>query len=369
MPEPEYNHGGIKDAANPVLPDHSRGADSGRSLAMQKKPATPTEESRLRWYRSAQTVSLIVLMFCGFLLPGQLLGAPDRPTVNTESSASQAPDFPLRDEDRGIRVYDVVDILTAGQEASLEGELARLRGLGIEALIYTRISDDSTAASQEFADRLRSEWSVQSVDGVDNGIVYLITVNPAAPETNSILISTGANTFPIRQLDHATMQNLLDGEISPQVEEGEFNQALLFGVRRVLNHADYTPPEPAGLSPWQDNLRFGSNILAASLLQLAAIGYFLVPALRDRQLSLLPSVASLSIYAVMTGALAIVTGIVAIASRNAFGSLAALGVVFWAGCVVPILIGFLSRRRDQPEPTRHEHTALDPAPMIGQSNG
>jgi uncharacterized membrane protein YgcG len=289
--------------------------------------------------------------------------------TGTTSGAVQVEEFPERNQDRDIRVHDTTDILTMAQEQSMEGELTRARGLGVEALVYTRMSDDSATESQAFADRLRVEWGVDSGDGADDGFVYLITVNPAAPDTNSILISTGANTLPIRQLDQSTMQGILDTEMAPQIEEGEFNQALLFGVRRVLNHADYSPPAPPDPTPWQADFQVASNLLGAGLLQLAVIGYFLAPALRERKFTLLPSTRSLTIYAAVIGTLAVGTGIVAIASRSTFGSLAALGVVIWAGCFVPLLIEFPFRRSESPASMLPAPVDTGATAMTGQVNG
>jgi uncharacterized membrane protein YgcG len=162
------------------------------------------------------------------------------------------------------------------------------------------------------------------------------------------------------------MQDVLSQEMAPQIEDGKFNIALLFGVRRVLNHAEYSPPNPPARTALRDDLRFVSNILAAGLLQLAAIGYFLVPAMRERRLTFLPSARSLAIYAVAIGCLAVATGIVAIAGRSTFASLTALGVVLWVGGVLPILIGHLSRQDEQHTPRALESAGPKPAQMIGR---
>lgn len=352
--------------------DNPGALDSGQFGPVTTIMTPPTEMTVQVRRQLARTVGVVILLFGGFLVPTFVAASTSHSGYETGSSASQTEPFAERDDDRERRVYDrvpIAGILTPAQVESLEGELERARGLGVEALVYARTSGDSAAESQAFADRLRIEWGVESVDARDDGIVYLITVNPAAPETNSIHISTGANTFPIRQLDQSTMQGILDNEMAPQIEEGEFNQALLFGVRRVLNHAEYSPPAPPDLSSWRNDFRFASNVLGAGLLQLAVIGYFLTPALRERRLTLLPSTRSLAIYAVVIGTLAVGTGIIAIAGRGTFGSLVSLGVAIWAGCIVPVLIGFLSRRRESHISTQYEPLDTGATRMIGQLNG
>jgi len=326
---------------------------------------TPANIAAYVHHRTAKFVTAVVVMFALLAPPSPVTASTDQPGNRSETDAMQPAGFPERDEDREIRVYDKADILTDAQEESMENDLDRANGAGVEVLVYTRISDDSREDSQVFADQLRAEWGVESGVGDDDGLVYLVSVGSAASEMDSIVVSTGGNTFPIRQLDKATFEGIFDNEVTPQIEDGEFNRALLFGIRRVLNFAEYSPPDPSPLTPVQDHFRLAAAILAAGLLQLAVIGYFLVPALRERRLSFVPATRSLAIYATVLGALGVGTGIVAIAGRSTFGSLTSLGVVIWAGCIVPLLIGYRSRRREQ---SAADHPAIARQSAIGPLN-
>jgi len=340
-----------------------RVSDSGKCDSMATKSTPPAQNARRLRHRAATLLAVVVITIVVIASPSMAAVSAGQPGLTSMPGSMQSGELPVRKEDRDIRVYDKADILTGSQEAALEVDLARASRLGVEILVYTRLSAESRDESQAFADQLRAAWGVESAEGAGDGLTYLISVGPESPDIDTVVISSGANTFPIRQLDQATMQGILDDEMTPQVEEGEFNRALLDGVRRVLNLADYSPPDPAALSPTQHHFRFAAVILAAGLLQVAAIGYFLVPALRERRLTLLPTSGSLAIYAVALGVLAVATGIVAIIGRSTFGSLTSLGAVIWAGCIVPLLIGFLSRRREEPDAVQHARvraTAIGP---------
>ncbi len=278
-------------------------------------------------------------------------------------------------------MYDEANVLTSEEVESLERELARARTLGVEILVYTRKSPDTPEQSQSFADQLRIEWGVESSVGADDGLVYLVNIQDAdslmidtgvSGRAPSVVASSGANTLPIRQMNQETLQNVVDEEMNPSLLDGDFNLSILYGVRRVINFAEYSPPDPAPLSAIQNRLNSVSWFLVAGLAQVVVIGYFVVPVIREKRLTLVPTTRSLGIYAVTIGSCSVLVGIVSIAGRNPVGSLTALAAVIWAGCAVPLLIGALSRRRQRPpisHVSRHSVTdvanASQPATAIG----
>jgi uncharacterized membrane protein YgcG len=279
----------------------------------------------------------VMVLVAALLFDANVTTAQDSP----EASGAALP--PRLDTER--HVYDNANLLTDDQEESFESDLARARRLGIETVVYTRISMDDIQESQEFADRIRTEWRVESAEGADDGVVYLVTYNPSNLETNSITVSWGANTWPVRQLDEATFKDIVDDEMRPAMDDGEADLALMYGVRRVLNYAEYSPPNPAPLTSLQRTLGDFANIGTALLLQSVVVGYLLVPVIRERRFTLMPSATSLGWYAVVLALLAIVAGILAIAARSAFGSLTALAVFTWAACGVPWLASLFTRVR------------------------
>lgn len=290
----------------------------------------------------ALMVGAMLLIGIGLMTPAVASPAPSWP--ESRAVFLQPDEFPERNPNRAGGVYDTVDILTTAQEKSIQTDIARASRLGIEMLVYIRMSDDSAAQSQDFADRLNAEWGVESSDGANDGLVYLVTVNPMEPETNSVVISAGDAALPIRQLDQAGLQRILETEMAPEVADGEFNTAIQFGLRRVLNAVEYSPPNPEPLSSLQQSVHKTATILGTALLQLAVLGFFVVTIVRERRLTVSPTSRTLGIYAVGLAVASIVVGIVAIVGRNAFGSLAALATLIIATCFIPLLIGSMNKR-------------------------
>jgi len=295
--------------------------------------------------------------------------APAPESSTSRAATGQMDEVPERIPGREGNVYDTVDILTESQEDSIQNDLDRASWLGVEILVYTRMSDDSAAESQDFADQLNAQWNIESADGANDGIVYLVTVNPADPESNSIAISTGDQALPIRQLDRTTLQEILETEMAPAIDEGEFNTAIQYGVRRVLNYREYTPADVAPLTDMQQTFNTAASILGAGLVQVAIYGYFLVPIVRERRMTVVPSSRSLAVYAVTLSIASVITGLVAIVGRHAWSSLAALGLLIVATCLIPLLIGYRSRHRRQNREVHVRRRALPGAPTIGRAHG
>jgi uncharacterized membrane protein YgcG len=349
---------------------------------MTTMPTTrPAKRSTARnhWVRSAAVIFCII---CGICATPALAWASAQQAGHSTVNQAQTGDFPSRDEDRDRRVYDNANVLTPAQVESLENELARARRLGVEILVYTRRSHDTPEQLQAFADQLRTEWGVETAAGADDGLVYLVNIEntdsliaeSGFPEpVPSVVASLGTNTMPIRQLNQDMFQDIVDDEMNPTLQEGDFNLSILYGVRRVINYAEYSPPDPASLTSTQERLNSVSRFLAACLAQIVVIGYFVVPVIREKRLSLVPTTRSLGIYAVTIGACSVLVGIVSIAGRSPLGSLTALAALIWAGCVVPLLVGALSRRRQRPRLSHvSQHTVTDitrasqPATAIGR---
>ena len=297
---------------------------------------TTATQTLHRWIHASSV--LVVLLALLMPIASEPAGAQDAAPV----------DLPSRRGDRDIRVYDTAGILTPDEEESLESDLRRASRLGIEMLIYTRMSSDPAETQQLYADALRSEWGVTSGPDADDGIVYLLNVSPDNPDENDIYISRGENALPIRQLDDERLREIVETEIRPAVDEGRFSYAFYYGVRRVLNYAEYSPPNPPSLSGTQEQVGMIARVLAAIAGQVAIIGYVVAPVFTHRRLSLLLPRTSLAWYALIVGGLGIVTGLSGIVGRHAFASLMGLALVVWAGGIVPALSRWLAPK-DQRE--------------------
>ncbi len=336
---------------------------------MMTQPAQTCVHGTVTAKRVARALAIgaLLLVAAGlglFSTPGSAQTVPVLPVTSLQADA-----FPERNPNRDGDVYDTVGILTAAQEKSIQTDIIRASGLGVDMLVYTRMSGDSAEESQAFADRLNTEWDVESSDGANDGLVYLVTVNPVDPGTNSLVISAGEAALPIRQLDEAALQRILEADIVPEVEDGQFNTAIQFGIRRVLNAMEYSPPNPEPLSPAQQALRTAANILGVTLLQLSVLGFFVVAIVRERRFTVSPTAGSLGLYAILLAASSIVVGIVAILGRNAFTSLTALSMLVIATCVIPLLIGVTNNRAERRDAIHVRPRGNRPTPGIGVVDG
>ncbi len=311
---------------------------------MTRRPASTCvfEASFRNQLVRALTICILLLIGIGFVTP--LVAGPALPGSNRLTASLQPDPFPERNPNRVGGVYDTVDILTTAQEKSIQTDITRASRLGVEMLVYTRMSEESAEESQAFADRLNAEWGVESSDGANDGLVYLVTVNPLDPDTNSVVVSAGEGALPIRQFDEAAMRQVLETEMAPEIADGEFNTAIQFGLRRVLNAVEYSPPSPEPLSSVQQTLNVTANILGAALLQFSVLGFFAVTIAREKRFTLSPDTGSLGIHAACLAVASIIVGLVSIAGRNTFGSLTALGMLVISTSVIPLLIGFMRQR-------------------------
>ncbi len=260
--------------------------------------------------------------------------------TNTAAADDLAPRF-----DQDQRLYDNANLLTDDQDQSFESDLARASGLGIEMVVYTRISTDDEQASQAFADQIRTAWQVESLPGADDGIVILLTYDPSDLENHSVVVSEGEHAFPIRQLTSDGYQEILVNEMRPELLKGNFDFALMYGIRRVLNYAEYSPPNPEALTDRQLSIGNLARIAAAVTLQAAILGYVVAGVVSRRRLTLRPTPRSLGWYGLLLAGMAILSGILGIAGRDRTSSLIALVVFVWSCLGVPLLVAALSRTR------------------------
>ncbi len=335
---------------------------------MKQRPVTTHDATSTGRSALAFALAMATALLLGVGLGPGVKASPASSVHAASSAMRQAADLPERAADPDIRLYDRADLFTAKQEASIETDLRRASGLGVEMLVYTRISGDTEEESQAHAERLGAEWAVESSAGANDGLVFLITATPTNPDANSIVIATGENAMPIRQLDAAGLQSLLETEIQPEFEDEDFDAAILTGLRRVLYFMEYTPPESEPLSTLQESLNKTANILAAVLLQGVVLGYVVVGVIRDKRLTVLPSAGALAIYATWVSVAAVMIGVIAIAGRSAFGSLTAVGALVFAACVIPLVIGSTSNRQREDRTVRVGWRAPRRTHVIGRAH-
>jgi uncharacterized membrane protein YgcG len=252
-------------------------------------------------------------------------------------------------------IYDQAGILTERQATTLHGEIQRLRSLGVPAVVYIRSTADE--ADTMSADDMRVSWGVESSPGADDGLVYLLSVDPQDPEASAFEASHGENTYPIRQLDAPRMEQIVTEDVLPNVKAGDEYLGLAFALRRTLNLAEYSPPNPPALTSRQESLQTPLDVVAALLVQIAVIGYLLVPVVREGRITIIPGPRSLVEYGVVVAILAILVGTVGILAHNSVSSLTGLAVFVWAGCAIPVIYQLVTRRSN---PDRSTQAPLEP---------
>lgn len=257
--------------------------------------------------------------------------------VNATSTVAQEGPFPVRRGDPTVKVYDAAGILTKGEENSLQSDATRASTLGIDFLVYTRLTLDTPEQSQAFADRLRTEWKIESSPGADDGIVFLLAVDPSSSHASRVVVSVGPNALPIRQLSVEVFNRIVTDEMTPNLERGEFGMSLYYGTRRLLNFAEYTPPDPEPRTTTQKLLGGMGNVFAVGTVLVAIGGWFAAPMLLERRQTLRPARRTIVAYGLAVAAIAILTGLLGILGRSAFASLIALTAVIWAGGLLPLV--------------------------------
>ncbi len=212
-----------------------------------------------------------LVMMIGFALGALLLGSSTAAAPHPAIQPDLEEPIPNRAPESRTFVYDEAGVLTETEAERHQFDLDRLFTAGVPAIIFTRRSDDSRTDAVAFADRLRTEWQLESAPGADDGIVILVSLHESSRASNALVLSTGRQALPINQLTSETLQEIYDTEMQPAFRRNEINLALSFGVRRMLYYEGYTPPDPPPLSSGQRTARsLATGVLAfTGLLALA----------------------------------------------------------------------------------------------------
>lgn len=243
-------------------------------------------------------------------------------------------------------VEDQVGVLTERQLQILDGDLRRLGQMGVPMQVSIQPAAASANDAQQQADQIRSDWAVESAPGANDGIVVVVAFDQVDASNSQIAISAGENAFPIRQMSESDLEEIVSTKALPAIQDGDLYLGLAYVVRSTINFAEYTPPNPVPITEFQQWLQTPMNIAAAILVQLALIGYFLVPALVDHRLTLIPSSRSLAIYAVLTAVLALLVAGGGVVAHSRSATLAGFGVFVWAAIVAPLVRSGLNEFRN-----------------------
>lgn len=238
----------------------------------------------------------------------------------TLAQSNSAP-IPFREPDDPWLIRDDARLFNEDQLNRFQFDLRRLQGLGENVMVYTRRADASRRDSEGFAKRLREAWHLESSPGADDGLLMLLTVNDTSPRSNTFVVSSGSNFFPVNQMDRADLNQVYEAEVEPNFREERYDVALAYGLRRVLYAADYTPPNAPALTGAYAFAHAAGNIGGSVVLQAALLGLAAIPAFTERRLTTRPSRTSVLTYATIFGIAAPFLGLISIVGRSGLGVL------------------------------------------------
>ena len=240
------------------------------------------------------------------------------------------------------RVYDTSSLISSMDEKTLEGDARVLASYGVPVLVYVRRSTDTVAASQIFADNLRSQRRVESAPGADDGLVMLLTVDMRSSHSGNVVFSTGEQTLPVHGLDQESVDQIYREDIVPNLRQGKIFDALNISLRHMTYNAQFVPGDVPATSVRQDAVASLLSVIAplGTMLLGVSIGIqWLIPTLRFQRAGLNRRHVNKALIAGGLG-FAIVLAMLAVYARSTTG----------AGCaVLPFAIlaanGLLGRTR------------------------
>jgi hypothetical protein len=158
--------------------------------------------------------------------------------------------------------------------ATLRRDAELLQSTGIPTLVYVRAVPAANAArgeSQAFADQVRREWGVESVEGADDGLVLLFSWVPQNPLASSTVFSYGDNTFAGSGLTPDEIQESIDTSVRSLVEQERPFEALIYLMRETRYTGIYVPPPPPPLGDTGKALHGSLDWAALAIATLTAL--------------------------------------------------------------------------------------------------
>lgn len=207
--------------------------------------------------------------------PGQQPNATGDPGDNTQIGISI--DDPDSDAFRYLfRVDDPQRILKLDQRIELANDAQRLTNHGIPTIVVVRESAETRDQSQAVAGALRIDRGVESRGGADDGMVMLVTTDPASPRSGSVVLSFGRNALPKGGLTADSAESVYERVIAPRLARGRLYSALHVGIREIIYLETYIPK---ARPPMTDSERIALrtvNVLGPLALAGSAAGFVFI---------------------------------------------------------------------------------------------
>ncbi|MDQ3539635.1 MAG: hypothetical protein M3440_03010, partial [Chloroflexota bacterium] len=214
--------------------------------------------------------------------------APDRqPNATGDPNGDKQIGISLNDRDTDAdrhlyRVEDPQQILKLEQQIELADDAQRLTNHGLPTIIVLRESTDARDRSQTTADQLRIDRGVESSGGADDGMVMLVSIDPASPRSGSVVLSFGRNALPKGGLTAASVEAIYERVIAPRLERNKLYSALHVGIREIIYFETYIPEARPPLTESERTVREAVNVLGPLALGGSAAGFVVMGRSRSR---------------------------------------------------------------------------------------
>lgn len=243
----------------------------------------------------------------------------DPPDAGPAPGAIGEPAAPLADK----RVYDMANLLTNEQEASIERDAQRLTRHGIPNLTVIRLGGMTPQEADTFADEIRQQWGVESSPGAGDGLVILVSVTDTEEGQGiATTVSWGDSALPHFGVTEAISTDIQRSWLDRYIGEGYLYEGVLFTLRRLIYHSIYDPAPQEPLTGARASLGTVMSIagiaIAAGAVVLASWRWF--PGWRRRNGNGMPEAA----LVVGLSALAVAVFALSVAGHSGWGVTAAL---------------------------------------------
>ncbi|HEV2065910.1 MAG TPA: hypothetical protein VGR08_03670 [Thermomicrobiales bacterium] len=249
------------------------------------------------------------------------------------------------------RVDDPERILKLDQRIELADDAQRLTNHGLPTRVVIREGTASREESQATADQLRDEQNVESSEGVDDGMIMLVTVDPESSRSGMVVLSFGRNALPKGGLTAESVEEVYERTILPRLKRQRMYSALHVGIRRIIYLETYIPEAQPPLTESQKTARGAVNVLGPLAFLASAAGFVLSGRTSTRSRVSAGQRASdaagvLAQTALLIGLGAVLLFVAAVVARSTIGVTSALlvGLLVWT----QLLIRGLPRQSARP---------------------
>jgi hypothetical protein len=231
----------------------------------------------------------------------------DPPDAGPAPGAVGKPAAPLADK----RVYDMANLLSNGQEASIETDAQRLARHGIPNVTVVRLGTMTPQEADDFATEIRLQWGVESSPNAEDGLVILVSVTDTEEgQAIATTVSWGDKALPHFGVTEATSTDIQRSWLDRYIGEGYLYEGILFTLRRLIYHSIYDPAPQEPLTGARASLGAVMSVagIAIAAGALALAGWRWIPGLRRRDGGGVPEmvlVGGLSALAVAVFALSV----------------------------------------------------------------